>query len=84
VLTIELVTEEPRYAAARQSADNLLQSLGISDQEIYDNPDDSSWMTVTFAVCAALLPAAGFIALYFWGRRKKNRPAEPTSAQSNS
>jgi uncharacterized membrane-anchored protein len=75
VLTIELVTEEPRYAAARQSAGNLLQNLGISEQETYDNPDDSSWMTVTFAVCAALLPVLGFIGLYFWGRRKKNQPA---------
>lgn len=77
VLTIELVTEEARYAAARQSADNLLQNLGISEQETYDNPDDTSWMTIAFAVCAALLPALGFIGLYVWGRRKKNQPAEP-------
>ena len=75
VLTIELVTEEARYSAARQSADNLLQNLGISEQEAYDDPDDSSWMTVIFAVCAALLPAVGFTVLYFWGRRKKNQPA---------
>jgi uncharacterized membrane-anchored protein len=77
VLTIELVTEEPRYAAARQSADNLLQNLGISEQETYDNPDATSWMTIAFAVCAALLPALGFIGLYVWGRRKKNQPAGP-------
>ncbi len=75
VLTIELVTEEARYAAARQSADTLLQSLGISEQDTYDDPDDKSWMTVIFAISAALLPALGFLALYFWERRKKNQPA---------
>lgn len=77
VLTIELVTEEARYAAARQSADTLLQSLGISEQETYDNPDDTGWMNVIFGVCAALLPALGFAALYVWGRRKQNQPAGP-------
>lgn len=84
VLTIELVTEAARYAAARQSADTLLQSLGVSEQETYDNPDDRNWLTVAFAVCAALLPALGFTALYFWGRKKKNQPAGTVPTQSGS
>jgi uncharacterized membrane-anchored protein len=74
VLTIELVTEQPRYAAASRSANALLQKLGIAEQEAYDNPDESNWLTIAFAICAALLPAAGFAVLYFWGRRKKNQP----------
>jgi uncharacterized membrane-anchored protein len=74
VLSIELVTEEPRYAAASQSADTLLQKLGIAEQEAYYNPEETNWLTVAFAVCAALLPATGFGVLYFWGRRRKNQP----------
>ncbi len=74
VLTIELVTEEPRYAAASQTADLLLQQLGISEQQAYDNPDETNWLTIVFGICAALLPAAGFTVLYFWGKRKKNQP----------
>jgi uncharacterized membrane-anchored protein len=77
VLTIELVTEQARYAAASQSANALLQGLGIAEQEAYDNPDESNWLTIAFAACAALLPALGFIVLYFWGRRNKNQPAPP-------
>jgi uncharacterized membrane-anchored protein len=74
VLTIELVTEQPRYAAASQTANALLQKLGIAEQEAYDNPEESNWLTIAFAGCAALLPAGGFVVLYFWGRRKKNQP----------
>lgn len=77
VLTIELVTEEPRYAVASQTANTLLQKLGIADQEAYYNPDETNWLTIAFAVCAALLPATGFAVLYFWGRRKKNQPPAP-------
>ncbi len=75
VLTIELVTEQPRYAAASQSASALLAKLGIAEQEAYDNPDEKNWLTIVFAVCAALLPAAGFVWLFFWERRKKRGQA---------
>jgi uncharacterized membrane-anchored protein len=81
VLTIELVTEASRYAAASQSAHALLQKLGIAEQEAYENPEESNWLTIAFAVCAALLPAAGFVALYFWGRRKKNQPRGSSPAE---
>jgi uncharacterized membrane-anchored protein len=74
VLTIELVTEASRYAAANQSASALLQNLGISEQEAYENPEERNWLTIILAILAALLPAAGFALLYFWGRRKKNQP----------
>jgi uncharacterized membrane-anchored protein len=74
VLTIELVTEQPRYAAASQSANALLQKLGIAEQEAYDDPDERNWLAIGLGVCAALLPLAGFTVLYFWGRRKKNQP----------
>lgn len=77
VLTIELVTEEPRYAAASLKASELLQKLGVTEQEAYDDPDDHNWLTIAFAVCAAVLPATGFTVLYIWGRRKKRQSTEP-------
>jgi len=77
VLTIELVTEESRYTVASQAANVLLQKLGISEQQAYDNSDDRNWLTIVLAIFAALLPAAGFTVLYFWGRRNKNRPPAP-------
>jgi len=80
VMTVELVTETPRYAAAHMSADGLLRKLAISEQQAYDNPDEHNWLAIGLGVCAVLLPLAGFTALYFWGRRKKNRPASTTTA----
>jgi uncharacterized membrane-anchored protein len=77
VLSIELVTEEPRYAAASLQANELLRKLGVAEQEAYDDPDDRNWLTIAFAVCAAVLPAAGFTGLYIWGRRKKRQPVGP-------
>lgn len=71
VLTIELVTEEPRYAAASLRATAVLQKLGVTEQEAYDDPDERNWLTIAFAACAAVLPAAGFTVLYISGRRRK-------------
>jgi|GEM_PF-1953772 len=77
VLTIELVTEEPRYAAARASADRLLRHLGVAEQETYDDPAGRNWLMIVFGACAVLLPLLGFVALYVWGRRGKKEPQAP-------
>jgi uncharacterized membrane-anchored protein len=71
VLTAELVTEDARYPAANAQARELIAKLGIVEQEEYDDPGARDWLTITLAVLAGALPAAGFLALYWFERRRK-------------
>ena len=47
VLSVELVSEEARFAAASQQARALLGHLGIVEQEEYDDPNAHDWISVT-------------------------------------
>jgi uncharacterized membrane-anchored protein len=76
VLTVELVTEEPRFAVASQNAEALVDQLGIVEQEEYSDPDSHDWITIALGVLAVLLPAFGFSVLYILANRKKKRPVE--------
>ncbi|MGD0579016.1 MAG: DUF2167 domain-containing protein [Bryobacteraceae bacterium] len=71
VLTVELVSEEPRFAAASQQARALLGHLGIVEQEAYNDPNSHDWLSVSLGIIAAVLPALGFLVLYLLQRRKK-------------
>ena len=79
VLTVELVTEEAHFEVARMNAEAILQNLGIAEEQGFDDPNSRDWLTVTFAVLAACLPAAGFTGLYLWNRRRQQR-SEPSAS----
>jgi uncharacterized membrane-anchored protein len=83
VLTAELVSEEPRFAAASQQARALLGHLGIVEQEAYNDPNSHDWLSVGLGIIAAVLPAIGFAVLYLLQRRKKpGAPAADPAASS--
>jgi uncharacterized membrane-anchored protein len=78
VLTVELVSEEPRFAAASQQARALVDHLGIVEQEAYNDPNSHDWLSVTLGIIAILLPAFGFLVLFLLQRRKQSgRPPAP-------
>jgi uncharacterized membrane-anchored protein len=71
VLTVELVTEQERFAQASQQARELLSHLGIVEQEEYNDPNSHDWVAVTLGIIAVLLPAVGFAVLFVLQRRRK-------------
>lgn len=75
VLTVELVSEEARFAAASQQARELLGHLGIVEQEEYNDPNSHDWVSVSLGIIAALLPAVGFAVLFLLQRRHKRSKA---------
>jgi uncharacterized membrane-anchored protein len=81
-LTVELVTEQERFAEASQAAGALLARLDIVEQEEYADPRAHDWLLILFGGAAVVLPLAGFGAVYwFTRRRRKSRAADPCDAE---
>jgi uncharacterized membrane-anchored protein len=77
-LTVELVTEEPRFLQASREARTLLAGLSVVEQEEYVDPRAHDWLLIVFGGAAVVLPIAGFGAVA-WFTRRKRKPRETNS-----